>query len=242
MEQKQLEELCRRGADRFQPLFSRFLDLNEQRIAEAAARKYGADYALFGGAEGCERRMLGVGAEAPQPADFPVDCLLITRRSGRFGQPLTHRDVLGTVMGLGLEREMIGDIVVREEGAYLFCVKAMTDLLQGALTRVGRTDTSCALSPPPEGPLKTLKEVRVQVSSPRVDTVCAHLFNLSRGDTQELIRQGRIAVDDRVCLKSDLKLSEGQVLSVRGYGRARFSAFEGLSKKGKMNLTVELYS
>ena len=87
-----------------------------------------------------------------------------------------------------------------------------------------------------------MREVRVQVASVRTDAVCAHLFRLSRGDTQELIRQGRVAVDDRVLTKSDHQLSEGEVLSVRGFGRAKIRGVESVSKKGKLNLLVELYS
>lgn len=242
MENRQLEELCRRAAERGRPMFSRFLDLDEQKQAEIAARKAGAGFALFGGAEGCERRMLGAGAEAPQPEDFPIVCLKISPKSRKYGGPLAHRDVLGTVMGLGIERELVGDIVIRDEGAYLFCVSQMADFLRDSLGRVGRTDTDCVVSGPPEGPVRTVKEIRVQVSSVRTDAVCAHLFRLSRGDTQELIRQGRVAVDDRICYKSDQPLSEGQVLSVRGFGRAKVRGVDSVSKKGKLNLVVELYS
>ena len=81
-----------------------------------------------------------------------------------------------------------------------------------------------------------------RAGSARTDAVCAHLFRLSRGDTQELIRQGRVFVDDRICMKSDQPLSEGQVLSVRGFGRARVQGVESVSKKGKLNLVIELYS
>ena len=242
MENRQLEELCRRAADRSQPLFSRFLDLEGQKQAEIAARKAGAEYTFFGGAEGCERRMIGLGAEAPEESEFPIACLKISPRSRKYGQALAHRDVLGTVMGLGINRDLIGDIIIREEGAYLFCVSSMADFLRESLVRIGRTDTECVLSGPPEGPVRTVKEVRIQVTSARTDAVCAHLFRLSRGDTQELIRQGRVAVDDRICMKSDQPLSEGQVLSVRGFGRARVKGVESVSKKGKLNLVVELYS
>ena len=242
METRQLEELCRRAADRGQPLFSRFLDLDGQKQAEAAARKYGAEYTLFGGMEGCERKMLGAGFEAPEESEFPIACLKVAPKSLKYGRPLSHRDVLGTVMGLGITRELVGDIVVREEGAYLFCAASMADLLRDSLVRVGRTDTSCVLSDPPEGPVRTVREIRVQVSSVRTDAVCAHLFKLSRGDTQELIRQGRVAVDDRICMKPDHLLSEGEVLSVRGFGRAKVRGVESLSKKGKLNLVIELYS
>lgn len=241
MEQKQLDEFFRRAADRSVPLFTRFLDLDGQKLAAAAANRAGAAYTLFGGCADAERRMLGAGAEAPDEAAFPISCLKITLRSSRFGGQLVHRDVLGTVMGLGIERELIGDIVVREEGAYVFCVSSMAEWLAGSLTRVGRADTDCALSDPPQGPLRELQELTVQVASPRLDAVCAHLFRLSRGDVQELIRQGRIAVDDRICEKSDRPLSGGEVLSVRGFGRARVEGSAGVSKKGKLYLRISLY-
>ena len=242
MEQKQLEELCRRAAQRSQPLFSRFLDLDGQKQAVIAANASGAEYTLFGGAEGCERQMLGAGLDAPEKELFPISCLRVVPRSLKFSQPLTHRDVLGTLMGLGIERELIGDIVIREDGAYVFCVNAMADFLKDSLTRVGRTDTDCDFSAPPEGPLRQTRQQRIQVSSLRTDAVCAHLFKLSRGDTQALIRQGKISVDDRLCVKCDQLLTEGQVLSVRGHGRAMVRAVEGLTRKGKLNVVIDVYA
>ena len=86
------------------------------------------------------------------------------------------------------------------------------------------------------------KEVRVQVTSPRLDAIVAHLFKLSRGDAQTLFRQGKIMVDDSVCERTDYLLKEGQILSVRGFGRARYMGVENLSKKGKSNLLIQLYA
>ena len=147
--QQHLDELCERAAGRRQPLFSRFLNLSEQKEAEIAARKARTEYLLFGGAEDCERRMLGVGLEAPAPGDFPIVCLKVTRRSAHYGEALEHRAILGTIMGTGIERELVGDIVLLDGTAYVFCVSAMAELLCAALTRVGRTDTDCEISAPP---------------------------------------------------------------------------------------------
>lgn len=237
-----LLEMSTRAKTRHITLFSRFLNLAEQREGEIAARKAGADYALYGGADGCERKMLGVSDDAaPESYAFPIACLLVSPRSARFASPIAHRDVLGSLMGLGIERELIGDIIVREEGAYIFCTDKMAAYISGALTKIGSTDVNCELSAPPEGPLRVTQDVRIQVSSPRLDAVVAHLYHLSRGDAQTLFRQGRIMVDDSVCERPDYILKDGQVLSVRGHGRSLCKGVQGQSKKGKDILVMALY-
>ena len=242
-ENKHFDELCQRAASRNIALFSRFLNLAEQKEAEIAARKAGAAWFLWGGAEDCERKMLGVsGDEAPEGYLFPLLCLKIMPRSIKFSSPLAHRDVLGSLMGLGFERELIGDIIIREEAAFVFCTDKMALFICENLQKIGNTAVRCEISTPPEGPLRSIKEVRVQVASPRLDAVVAHLFRLSRGDAQTLFRQGRIMVDDAVCERTDYVLKEGQVISVRGFGRARYMGVENLSKKGKSNLLIHLYA
>jgi len=242
-ETKHLNELCIRAAGRSFPLFSRFLNLAEQKDAEIAARKAGAAYLLWGGNEDCERKMLGVCSdEAPEKDEFPLECMKISAKSAKFSSPLQHRDVLGSLMGLGFERELIGDIVLREDAAYVFCTDKMALFICENLQKIGNTAVRCALSSPPEGPLRTYREVRIQVASSRVDAIVAHLYRLSRSDAQTLFRQGRIMVDDAVCERTDYALREGQVLSVRGFGRSRYKGVESLSKKGKSNVVMEVYA
>lgn len=237
-----LTELCERAAQRSRPLFSRFLNLTEQKQAGIAARKAGAGWLLYGGAADCERRMLGVGEIAPTEDEFPIVCLRVSRRNERYGEALAHRDVLGTVMGTGIERELIGDIVLRDGAAYVFCVDTIAGLLAAALTRVGRTDTDCEAVEAPKTALRVYTPVTIQASSPRVDAVAAHLYRLSRGDVTELIRQGKVFIDDMPTAKSDQLLKPGQVLSVRGHGRARYEGETGVSKKGRLYLQLSVYS
>lgn len=242
-ENKHFDELCIRAAQRNIPLFSRFLNLSEQKEADIAARKAGASYRFFGGAEDCERKMLGVsGDDAPKAWDFPLACLKAAPRSAKFASPISHRDVLGSLMGLGIERELIGDIIVRDGEAYIFCTDKMAHFISTSLTKIGNTDVSCDVTAPPEGPVRSVKEMRIQVTSPRLDAIVAHLFKLSRGDAQTLFRQGKIMVDDSVCERPDYMLKEGQVISVRGFGRARYLGVESMSKKGKNNLLIALYA
>lgn len=237
-----LTELCQRAAKHHTTLYSRFLNLAQQKDAIIAAGKAQVAYCLFGGVADCERKMLAADAdEMPEKCAFPIACLCASPRSQRFAAPMAHRDVLGALMGLGIERELIGDIVMREEGAYIFCLERMAAFICESLTQIGRTDVNCTIASPPEGALRETKEMRLQVSSPRLDAIAAHLFHLSRGDAQTLFRQGRVMVDDAVCQRPDYQLKPGQVISVRGYGRAQYLGVEGQSKKGRDIVRIALY-
>ena len=238
-----LSELCQRAVKRHTTLYSRFLNIAQQHEGEAAAHRADALYCLYGGAAGCERVMLGVsGEEMPDEGQFPIACLLAAPRSTRFAVPIAHRDVLGALMGLGIERELIGDIVVRETGAYIFCIERMADFICESLTQIGRTDVRCMRAVPPDGELRESRQISLQVSSPRLDAIVAHLFHLSRGDSQQLFRQGRIMVDDTPCERPDYAMKDGQIISVRGYGRARYLGIDGQSKKGKNIVKIALYT
>ncbi len=243
MDEKAFQELAQRAVKRGIPLFSRFLNLSEQKMGEIAARKEGASFRFFGGKDDCERRVLGVDAdEAPEEWEFPIVCLLAAPKSVHFATPISHRDVLGALMGLQIEREMVGDICVRTEGAYIFCLERMAQHIMDELTQIGRTDVRCVRTEPPEGKLRHTVPVRVQVSSPRLDAIVAHLFHLSRDDAQALFRQGRVMVDDAECDCPDYQLKERQIISVRRFGRARYDGIQNTSKKGKLNVCISLYT
>lgn len=223
-------------------VFSHFLNLTEQRDAAIAAHKAGVPAAFFGGQEDCERKILGAGKMMPENEDFPISCLLISPRGARFARALTHRDALGSLMALGIEREVIGDIAVREEGIYVFCERRMAAFFMDSLDKIGNVPVDVVLSPPPSGALRQTQRTRIQASSARLDAVVAHLYRLSRGDAQEMIKQGRVMIDDSPCEKTDYALKENQVLSVRGHGRSKYLGIDGQSKKGKIYLVFEVYS
>lgn len=235
-------ELAERTAARGITLYTRFLDLNGQKEAVIASNKAGVQYRLFGGARECERQVLAFyDIDKPEDGDFPIRCVCVKPRSQHFGKPLAHRDVLGSVMSLGLEREMLGDIVIADGCAWLFCLDAAARMITDSLTQVGGTDVYADISDAPASAEKKTEQIILQVTSPRTDAVVAHLFHLSRGDTDEMFRQGRIMVNDAPCLKNEKQLTAGDVLSVRGYGRAKYIGLKSLSKKGKQNIIMALY-
>ena len=226
-------------------LFSDFLGLAEQSaLAEVSRELIGIRYQSFGGAEGAERVMVrfgdadDVGYEVP----FPIVTLKIAPKSLKFAERLTHRDFLGALMNLGIERDVLGDIAVCEECAYLFAKEEIAPYIMSELTRVKRTDV--VVTEVDEAPIEELyrTEVRkIQLSGERLDAVIAKTYNLSREEAQRLFPKGLVYASGR-CIESTSYVPKvGEKISVRGHGRLIYRGYESTSRKGKLNVTVEVY-
>lgn len=247
--QDRIYDLAQRVSARDIPLFTHFLDLSQQKQSLAAAKAAGVSIKLFGGREGegaeneCERKIACFFTDTAEDAlVYPIDCIYISSRSAHFTGALTHRDVLGSLMSLGIDRMYLGDIAVRENGAFLFCEKKQSGYIIENLHEIGGGTVDCRISQPPEGPLRKVREVILQVSSPRADALISRLFSISREEAASLVLSSRVTVDDEELRKSDRLLSSGQVLSVRGHGRARYCGEVSISRKGKLNVKMLLYS
>ena len=242
---KRLAEWANRSWSQGAYCFSHFLSLAEQSDFHALLSSLApAPWALFGGAEGCERQMLRFGDEAScgYDAPFPIACVRFFPVSARFAEPLTHRDYLGAAMAQGIERELLGDIVVKPESAYLFCEERIAPYLMERLTQARHTALQSEIAPSlPEGALFETKRLSVQVSSQRADALIARVYRLSRAEAQALFPAGKVFVSGRLCESPGYAPKAGDILSVRGFGRIRYVGIESLSKKGKENTAVELY-
>ena len=159
-----------------------------------------------------------------------------------FGAP-THRDYMGAVLSLGIRREWLGDIMTDGDTAIIFCMMSVKSHLLDGLDRVGRytvRTTPLALSDvkPPER--KVLK-ITFSVKSLRFDAVCAGMFGLSRTKAEELISLGNASLNYSQCLKCSASVKEGDVISIRGLGKGTVGEEGGLSRKGRIFLTAEIY-
>ncbi len=243
--QKRFLELAEKSYARGSYTFTNFLGLAEQDIFQRVRREFAhVPCRLFGGCEGCERVIARFGDEDlcgyDQP--FPIQCVKAAPLSRKFADKLTHRDVLGALMNLGIDRAQLGDIVVREEAAYLFCTETIAPFLLENLTRAKHTELTCSLSETlPEGSLFTLQPESCLVSSERADGVAAHVYRLSRNEMAERIRAGKLFVNGRRCESGSLVLKPGDVVSLRGEGRFRYGGVERDTKSGKFSVTIELY-
>ena len=242
---KRLTEWASRSWNQGVYCFSHFLSLAELSDFHALRPALApAAWALFGGAEGCERQMLRFGDEEScgYDAPFPIACVKFSPVSAKFAEALSHRDYLGAAMALGIERELLGDIVVRPNGAFVFCEERIAPYLMEHLTQARHTSLkSETVEALPEGALFETRRLSVQLSSQRADALIAHVYRLSRAEAQALFPAGKVFVSGRLCESPGYVPTPGDILSVRGLGRLRYGGVESLSKKGKENTAVDLY-
>ena len=241
---KRLGELWRKSEKGYFT-FTDFLGLGEQTVfARLLSDNPGIRYAAFGGAEGTERKIFRFGDEEElgYSEPFPIATVRCRPKSQKYAERLTHRDFLGAILNLGIERSLIGDIVIRENESFIFVKEEMADYVARSLERIRHTDVIAEISDTlPEGELFKTERVRIQASGERIDAVVAKVYHLSRDDSQSLIAKGLVFVNGALCEKDSRAPKEGDVISVRGHGRFIYRGYETLSKKGKMNIEVDLY-
>lgn len=242
---RRLGELALRAAHTRRTCYSRFLEPSALVDARAAAAKAGARVAFWGGYEGAERCMAAFYDEnAPERGDWPIAALRL-EWNAKFAHP-GHRDLLGAVMGLGIDRETTGDIAMGTyrgaECAYLFAACEMADYIAASLESAGRASLKVSIAGeepallPPEGDF-----MRLTVQNPRLDAVLAAACRLSRGEAQKLIAAGLVKLNHAPQTRSDMRLGEGDLISARGYGRVRVEALEGESRRGRQVVRVFRY-
>lgn len=225
--------------------FSGFLNAGEQAVFFGMEREVSfVPWTLYGGGEDCERRMLRFGSEdlLGYTEEFPIRCLVAEPAVEKFAEDLNHRDFLGALMHLGIERDVLGDIVVKNSTGYIFCETAMAEFLCENLTRVRHTSVVCRLERgcPEAAKPEFLVEEHV-VSSNRADAVAAKVFHLSRGECLELFRAQRVFLNGRVFENNSGSLKPGDIVSVRGFGKFVFDGVKGDTKKGKIRAAVRRY-
>ena len=243
--QKRLTELGKKSQSAPYFIFTDFLGLMEQAIFhEVKASFPHAKYTLFGGADGTERVIARFGDEDElgycEP--FPIVTLKAEPVSMKFAEKLTHRDFLGSILALGIERSKIGDIVIRENVGYFFVKEEICEYILTSLERVRRTDVKVSVSDDDlGGELYKTERRRLLAQGERTDALIAKLFNISRDDSQALFKKGVVFADGRQLNSASYIPKENEVISVRGYGRFIYRGYSSLSKKGKLNIEVDLY-
>ena len=221
--------------------FSRFVTPHELEVFRTRVKLSPFVTAMaFGGAADCERNMLGFFPDYFEPDEsvFPITPILISGVAG-----LSHRDVLGAVLGLGIKRELTGDIFVEEDRAVLMCDSSIADFLMLSLKTVGKNKVELSVCPKEE--VRSLSHPfalsRSVVASLRLDAVAGAMAHLSRGDVQALILGEGVNLNFAPCTDTAKKVKEGDVISIRHHGRFAIESVTGETKKGRIAIEIKKY-
>lgn len=240
-----LLELADKSYNRGVYTFTPFLDLTEQQVFHRIAKDVAyAGTGMEGGAPVCDRKMIRFGSPENfgYEEDYPIACVEIKPAMPKFADRLTHRDFLGAAMNLGIERDTIGDIFVQENSGILFCKESIAPYLMENLNQVKHTSVICRISDrgiPLQGAQP--KEVSVTVSSARIDSVVAKLYDISRSGSLALFRAGKVFVNGIVTENNSYQLREEDAVTVRGYGKFLYYGQTGGTRKGRERISVGVF-
>ncbi len=223
--------------------FTNFLNADEQN-AVLSEKKALTHFEMYGGAEGCERKMLRFGNEKElyYSEAYPIVCIKAEPLNIKFSDTLSHRDVLGALMNLSIEREHIGDIVVREDCSYIFTTNKMSDFICENLRKIKHTDIRCSVCEFTEDNSLFSTEERILISSSlRADCVICAVYNLSRNTAGSLFDSKKVYINSAQCENPSKLLKENDTVSVRGFGKFIFRKELSRTKKDRLKIQADIY-
>ena len=241
---KRIRELANLSYQRDIVTFSDFLNLNEQNMVSSLKQQFPqVVMETFGGYENAERQMVAFHPDALAFTwKYPIDCLKIEPKAIKFSEELGHRDYLGSLLNLGVDRSVIGDIVVQEKAAWFFCQSKMTDFFLKNLCRVRHTNILITkVADPDEFPRPNLEPVNGTCASVRLDALIALAFRASRSSMVSYIESGQVFVNGKLITSNGYEPKEGDIVSVRGKGRFIFDGVSHQTKKGRCGVRILLY-
>ncbi len=163
--------------------------------------------------------------------------------TGRDIATLNHRDFLGSLMGLGITREKIGDILVGSEKTYLFIKPDIVEYVLENLTKIGRCGIRLKEVPVSQAelPEPDVKEIKTTVSALRLDAVVSAGTGVARGKAAELIQAGQVSMNWETAQSVSATVRENDVISVRGFGRMKLQSTTGTTRKGRIGVVIVRY-
>ncbi len=247
-----MEDLCAK-AEKGAVALSDFLSPSDRQLAAAHLRTLGARMLCYGGYMDAERQRIYILPDYIENAekieelfDYGAEiCIsaLCVSPSG-FSRKLTHRDFLGAVLNTGLDRAVIGDILVDDSGeAVVFCDSAIESFLLAELTRVANDKVKVRAVPldTVSVPERKFADINDTIASPRLDCVVGALCAISRDKAKAAVLSGIVELDFVLESRPDREVHEGVTVSVRGSGRYRVVALTDKTRKGRYRLFAQKY-
>lgn len=240
-----INELAEKSYSENRFVFTDFLDMSQLSSFYSLERDLAyVGTSVSGGTEGCERCMVRFGTPESLGYDeaFPIVLLHISPVQKKFSDALTHRDFLGSVIGLGIERTKLGDIIVRDNEGYIFVSESISEYILENLSKVKRTNVRVEKCLDiPEAVAPKFAEESIIVSGNRLDAIIARVYKLSRDLAVRYISEGKVFLSGRQMTENAKQLKSGDTVSVRGKGKFIFEGEGGSTKKDKLYIKIKKY-
>lgn len=210
-----------------------FLNPYEVELAKSILNRFDIGWISDGGYDDAERRIIYLYPNyILDLKKDKVSCLSIEKQDG-----INHKDVLGSIIGLGVDRAKIGDIIFSNY-IYIFVKNEQYEFLRYNLKKIGKYNIKF-LDEPFKMIEKKFVDKKIIVSSLRLDNVLSSALNISRSKVNNLIKSGKVNVNFKVETKTSIQLTESDTLSVRGFGRIIFDNIENTTRKGNFVLNIK---
>lgn len=211
----------------------------------------GSHYVIYGGFDDAERAMICflpdymdeetfLLSEKAEPS--VLSCVHITPLNSKFSDDLNHRDYLGSLMNLGIERDQIGDILTGDKEAFVFATTEIAEMICKELVRIKHTSVKCEKVSSSDCDIRpAFEEIGGSVASERCDAIIAFVYHLSRNDAQKLIEAESVFIDGRTAYSGGYDLKPGSRVSVRGHGKFIYDGPSGTTRKGRLFVNVRKF-
>ncbi len=232
-----LQKRCMRD---FSPQFSHFLDGGEQRLIKENCFSPDFNFNFFGGYDDAERKIYGVFPEWEEPSGFPISVIEITHS---FGGELSHRDYLGSVLGLGIDRNKTGDILIDANTAFVFVEEQIAPFIRDNLKKIGSRGVKVKITDIKDVvlPEKKFLEINAVCASCRLDAVVGASSNLARAKAVNLIEAGLVKLNHKEIYVPSKQVLAGDLISIRGYGRFILHSVGNETRKGRIHIVLKKY-
>lgn len=232
-------DLSSKSETTYRIMYSRFLNPKQQMLVTERLSGY-TDVAFFGGFDGADRVMAAfIPSEWDEPS-YPIVGVEIVPTNKRT---YSHRDYLGSLLGLGITRELIGDIIITEKGAVVAVAEEIADFIMMNLSRVASATVKLSVTEDLGiyARENRFKETSATVSSLRLDCVLSAVANKSRLNSASCISEGIVSVNYEIVKNTSHQIKNGDVISLKGFGKAIVETEGNLTKKGRIHISIKKY-
>lgn len=220
-------------------VLSKFLDLNDQEVAKRLEKDYLVNY--FGGYSGAERVRAIINSSNPRVAEYNI---VVYKIEYPKTLQISHRNILGTLMSLGIKRNLIGDIIINDDCAYFICAKEICDFIELEFNEINRQKISIkkVSYQQLDNILLVSKKIEtIIVPSLRLDVVVSNGFNEARSKVVDSINLKEVYINNKIITKPDYEVKLNDIISYRGHGRIKFVELGKVTKKNRLVIGIEVY-